>query len=156
MIKQLQLKSKKFSFFKDILSHSRNFEKFCTLELERLNVQLETDYPYPSGKTDLSIQKNLLNHQTPYMWKGSDADLIELATALYKAEAISRKDGKPITLKDILNMFEQMFGYKIKDTGISHMNDNVYGKSRTPFLDSLIIAFEAYCLEQEENRANYN
>lgn len=154
--KQLQLKSKRFSFFRDILSRSRNFEKFCNIELERLHNQLETEYNNPPGSEPFTISKTHLNHKSSYVWKGSDADMIELATALYKAEAIKRNDGKPITLKEIVNLFEQMFNYKVKETSFSHMNDRGHGGSMTPFLDSLMVAFEAYCLEQDENRTRYN
>jgi len=154
--KQLQLKSRKFYFFKDILSRSRTFEKFCTLELERLNIQLETECHDSPEKADPAIPKKNTDSKSPYVWEGSDSDMIELAVALYKAEAITRKDRKPITLKEILNMLEQMVGYKIKDASISHINDEVYWKSRSPFLESLIVAYEAYWMEQENNRANYN
>lgn len=154
--KQLQIKLTGFSFFKEKLLRSRNFEKFCNLELERLYNELETGYQDPPARTNLTIEKNQLTQQSPYIWKGSDADMIELATALYKSEAIKRKDGKPVTLKEILNIFEHLFGHKIKDASISRINDVMNEKSKTPFLDSLIIAFEVYCMERDENRARYN
>jgi len=74
-----------------------------------------------------------------YQWNASDIDLLELSTALLKIRAITRKDGKEMTPKEMQEAFEKLFDYKMK---VSEGIQAVIGKkSATPFLERLIVAF---------------
>jgi len=76
--------------------------------------------------------------------------LLELSTALLKIQAITRKDGKKMTHKEVREAFEKLFDHPIKDAKGNLATAVNRKKSVTPFLDSLVGTFEAYSQERDE------
>jgi len=150
--RQLEIEAKKDVSLKKIVSNSHNFEKLCTIELERLHKRLELEQKYPHhilpGSPTLS--------ESFFAWNGSDAELMELVAALCKSETIKRSDGKKTTFDELLQLFEKMFNYQLKGPRTLQPNSMELDKSLTPFLDNLIDAFEAYSLEMDENKSKLN
>ena len=154
--RQLEIESKKDISLKKILANSHNFEKLCIIEIERLQRKLERVQKYHEEPVEDQHSSNELPVEPGFIWKGSDADLLELVTALYKAEAIKRRDGKKISFEEMLRLFEKMFNYQLKgprDLQLASMGPN---KITTPFLDSLETAFEAYFHERDGDKSKLN
>lgn len=103
---------------------------------------IKTEQAIPeSGVTEFSTE--VLN--TPdYVWKSSATDLLELVTALYQNKSIERKDGKPLTRKELTAYFEQMFNIVIADTEGKLYKATNRKINQTPFLNNLAVQFENY------------
>jgi len=154
--RQLEIEAKKDVSLKKIVSNSHNFEKLCTIELERLHKRLELEQKYPHNEAQHIPPGSQSLPESLYTWNGSDADLMELVAALYKSGTIKRTDGGKITFDELLKWFEKLFNYQLKSQRTLQPNSMELDKSLTPFLDSLIIAFEAYSLEMDENKSKLN
>jgi len=139
--RQLAIESKKNISLKSMLAVSPNFERLCQVEIERLQKKMEVE------------QKFL---ETDMVWKGSEEDLLELVTALYKAEALKQRNNKKISFDEMLRLFEKLFNYQLKGSRVLQETDVGQYKSHTPFLDRLKIAFEAYALERDEDKSKLN
>ncbi len=127
------------------------FEILCNTELERLNKKLELE---KKALTHKAIKENPTvihyNEPSPFTWTASDTDLLELVAALHKNNSIKRKDGKPLTRKELVDFFQQIFNIEIKDVEGKLNKATSRKKNMTPFLDSLKGAFESYAEEKEE------
>ena len=127
-----------------------DFEKLCGIELKRLEKLIEIELRMPMNTATIPKQE-IKSEQTSYSWNSTDTDLIELISAMYQNKSIARKDGKTLTRKELTDYFQGLFGIEIKDvegklTRATGRND------KTPFLDSLKVAFENYGLEKEEKQ----
>lgn len=127
-----------------------NFLKLCNLELERLKNQLEIE---DKALTHNAIANDLVVVQggdvSPYSWNASDTDLLEVVAALHKNNSIKQKDSKPLTRKELIDYFQQIFNMDIKDVEGKLSKATSRKKNMTPFLDSLKGAFESYAEEKE-------
>jgi len=150
--RQMEIESKKDLSLKEILYNSNNFEKLCVLEIERLQKKLELEKKYPIQPA-AQITPTL---ETGLVWKGSDAELLELVAALYRAEVLKSWKGEITTYEEILRVFEKLLNYQLKGPRTIHASTLKMDKSLTPFLDSLKIAFEAYSLEGDEDKSKLN
>jgi hypothetical protein len=127
--------------------YSPNFEKQCQNEIDSLRLKLRPENK-PVTITSTTLDDD--NAHTLYQWNASDTDLLELSTALLKIQAITRKDGKKMTHKEMNNAFEKLFDYQIKDAKGKLATAVNRKKSVTPFLDRLVVAFKAYSRERDE------
>lgn len=141
---------KKKNEYKYSFEYYPNFEKLCTLELERLETKLDLQ---KKALTHKAIENNPIiiqgNDSSPYIWNPSDTDLLELVAALHKNDTFKRKDGRPLTRKELVAYFQQIFNLEIKD--VEGKLNRATGRKRnmTPFIDSLKCAFESYAEEKE-------
>lgn len=126
-----------------------NLLELCNLELQRLNERFKSERQYGQESTN---EKDLEAVTTRYHWKASDTDLLELVTALHKEKAIQRKDGKETTRKELLGLFEQLFGKKIKDAEGKLAKATERKINPTVFLNKLQNAFMGYAEEKLEKR----
>jgi hypothetical protein len=125
-------------------SYYPSFVKLCKSELDRIALYAD------DSKVQIKTVVEPFKHE--YEWKASGTDLLELVAALHKSECIQRKDGKPLTRKEVIDYFQQLFGVEIKDPE-GKLNRATNRKTNTtPFLDSLKVAFENYGLEKEEKQ----
>ena len=72
-----------------------------------------------------------------YLWKGKDAELVELIYALKKREVIV-VDGQPADIKDLAELFRNWFGRELPNVYYTQMENQRRKKDKTPFLNSLI------------------
>ena len=119
-----------------------SFVKLCKSELDR--IALYADDP------KVQIKKVMEPFKHEYEWTASDTDLLELIAALYQNNFIQRKDGKPLTRKELIDYFQGLFGLEIKDVEGKLTRATGRKMNMTPFLDSLKVAFEKYRDEKEE------
>jgi len=126
-----------------------NFEKLCHIEIEKLQ-KLDaieksaqaTETPEMQSKTTVGLSAS------DYVWKSSATDLLELAAALYQNKSVERKDEKPLTRKELIGYFEQMFNIEITD--IEHKLTKASGRdNNTWFLDNLSQQFRNYVAGKE-------
>ncbi|WP_243348256.1 RteC domain-containing protein [Parabacteroides sp. FAFU027] len=131
-----------------------NFIQLCALERERLEMRLELE---KKALTHKAIENNPVIIQggdsTPYNWNVSATDLLELVAALYKSDSLKRKDGRPLTRKELIDYFQQIFNMEIKDAEGKLNKATSRKKNMTPYLDGLKTAFESYVEEKEEKLA---
>ena len=145
--------SKHESDYKYTSEYYPKFEVLCKLELQRLEKKLELEKKALTHKalenSPVIIQSGEI--KAIYSWKSSGTDLLELVSALHKNDSIQRKDGKPLTRKELIDYFQGLFGKEIKDvegklTKAGNRNDN------TPFLDNLAQQFRNYVAGKEEKQ----
>lgn len=86
---------------------------FLTIALEWAKNNPQFIAVAPSSET--KFKPRLDNHPsaTHYIWGGSVADLIELATAIYKIKLIRTASGKLITFAEIIRALKLIFDIKI-------------------------------------------
>lgn len=86
---------------------------FLTIALEWAKNNPQFIAVAPSSET--KSKPKLDNHPsaTHYIWGGSVADLIELATAIYKIKLIRTASGKLITFAEIIRALKLIFDIKI-------------------------------------------
>ena len=132
-----------------------NFEELCNNELERLD--------FIEGKikkTQIPVQHAIIANtetetqrfaQNTLKWSASDTDLLELLAALHKSDSIKRKDGKPLSRKELIEYFQNILGIEIKNMEVK-LSRATSRNDKTPFLDKLVMAFENYGEEKEEKQ----
>jgi len=122
----------------------RNVEDLKGINRHNVNDQeVDTDFEFKRIKS-------LDSTTILYQWNASDTDLLELSTALLRTQAITRQDGKKMTHKEMREAFEKLFDHPIKDAKGKLATAVTRKKSVTPFLDSLVDAFETYSRERDE------
>lgn len=128
-----------------------NFEELCSIELKRIEKQLEIENKYKTPKAVVTNQKvnQNSNNEKYYTWNTSGTDLLELVVALYKNNCFQRKDGKPIKRVELTEYFLDLFSVEIKDVEGSLTRATNRKINKTPFLDSLKIAFANYAVDKE-------
>lgn len=127
-----------------------NFEKLCKIEIEKLQKTAAIEKSVQAVITPVKQAEEVKQLSTPdYVWKSSATDLLELVTALYQNKSIERKDGKPLTRKELIAHFEQMFNIVIADTEGKLYKATNRKINQTPFLDSLAVQFENYAEGKE-------
>ncbi len=89
------------------------------------------------------------SNDCPFQWKDSDTDLLELVTAIQKTNSLVRKDGNPLTRKELIDYFMDLFGRDIKNVEVK-LARATNRNEKTPFLDRLKLAFENYAEEKED------
>ncbi|MDP4238647.1 MAG: RteC domain-containing protein, partial [Bacteroidota bacterium] len=153
--KQTKNMYKKDCIIEVMLSQSKDFEKLCTIELERLNKKLELELELKVGSIKVS-EKTLAQIPKPetntFNWNVSATDLLELIVALYKTESLKRTDGSSFTRKELIDYFQDLFGLEIKDVEIKLARATNRKMTMTPFLDKLKVAFENYAEVKEEKQ----
>lgn len=122
---------------------SQEFYKLCEVELKRYDSVRKKDTPEDNNK--VAVQN--------FKWTGTPTEFLELFTALYKSECIKRKDNSPLTRKDFLTYFQQLFMIEIKDLEGLLARATNRKTNRTPFLDSLKTVFENYADEKLERQS---
>ncbi len=126
-----------------------NFEKLCKIEIEKLQKTAAIEKSVQAVITPVRQAEEIKQLSTSdYVWKSSATDLLELAAALHQNKSLERKDGKPLTRKELIEYLEQMFNIEISDiehklTKASARNNN------TPFLDNLSQQFRNYVADKE-------
>lgn len=125
----------------DINFNDTEFYQFCEIELRR-------------QKTMQELEKNEEKTKTyePYEWVGTHTELLELFTALYHSKKLERVDGKEFTRKEFLDYIQDIFNVDIKDAEGKLTRATDRKNNRTPFIDSLRTAFEAYADGKEEKQ----
>lgn len=70
-------------------------------------------------------------------WNGTDSDLIELVAALMAAGVVGTKEGRKLTVIDVIRVFEDVFHLKIN--ALYTKRGKVFDRctDTTPFIDSL-------------------
>lgn len=128
-----------------------NFERLCAIQLERLDRKLDLE---KKALTHQAIANNPVVIQggdaSPYNWDASATDMLELVAALHKSDSLKRKDGRPLTRKELIDYFQQIFNMDIKDAEGKLNKATSRKKNMTPFLDGLKATFESYAEEKEE------
>lgn len=149
--RQTIIKKKKDIIEKTLLAQDIDFEKLCVIEIESLHKKLDLKLKTSAFTvTNLPEKKDKNNFRGSLQWTASDTDLIELITALYYKQTIKQLDGQKLTRKNLLDYFQQIFGLEIKDVE-GKLNRATNRKiNKTPFLDSLKVAFESYSEEKSE------
>lgn len=122
------------------------FERQCQIELKRLK-------SLKSQENELAlVQKNIIQSPSfplPFIWIAKDTQLLELVTAIYKADSIAKKDESSINRKELIEFFAQIFNIEIKDIE-SKLSRATGRNDDTPYLDKLKRAFKEYILEKKE------
>lgn len=131
------------------------FEKLCQLEIEKLQ---KLDAIEKSAQAiDIPENQTVSTESTntpDYVWKSSATDLLELVTALYQNKSIERRDGKPLTRKELIEYFQQVFDIKISDIEGKLSKATNRKVNQTPFIDSMKVAFITYAKEKEDKLDN--
>ena len=139
-----------------------NFVELCNLELERLNKELELEQKdqrksnvkhITPVETSLHMPISETSLLSQFRWSASDTDLLELLAALHKSDSIQRRDGKPLTRKELVDYFQSIFGLEIKNmevtlTKAGNRNNN------TAFLDMLAQEFRNFVAGKEKKLTN--
>lgn len=148
---KIQNKSSAKDFFDDYsVLYYPNFESLCDLEITKLEELIKLDASTQNTAQPRQIaevqttQKNTSN----YVWKSSATDLLELVAALYQNKSIERRDGTPLTRKELIEYFQKLFDMEIIDienklTKAGNRNKN------TAFLDKLSQQFREYVAGKE-------
>lgn len=76
-------------------------------------------------------------------WKGSDAELLELAVALTQTGKVVNSEGVPVRT-ELIDALENIFGRTIKDPDTKISQTKSRKKDKTPFLNSLVEAYTRY------------
>lgn len=95
-----------------------------------------------SALTELLASKSD-NNLPKVKWNGTDTELLELIVALTQARKIVNEQGNPVR-KEITEFFEKAFDFEIKDAEKKISATKNRKKGSTPFLHSLIKAFEMW------------
>jgi len=132
--------------------HYCHFEKLCGLEIDKQQNRYKLE---KAELTQKAIENNpvIIQNTTSVQmqWASTDMDLVELIGALHQAEAIKRKDGKPLTRKELIEYFQQLFAIEIKRVEVK-LTKATGRNDKTPFLDKLKTAFENFGEEKEEKQ----
>ena len=148
--------SNKDSITKELLSYSKDFEKLCLIELERLNKKLELELRIGSIIVpDKALSKVEDPEVNTYKWNVSDTDFLELVAALHYEGTIKRKEGKELTRKELIELFSHLFDMQIKDVE-GKLTRATARMDKTPFLDSLKLSFENFAVGKEEKLRKRN
>jgi hypothetical protein len=126
------------------------FVDFITHKLRVFNRLLDFKLPVGNGTplaldaviTPLTVTQAVL--PLPYLkWIRTDADLLELVTAIFESGSIVR-EGAKMNKKDLQQAFEQLFHHHVKDPGskLTRLKDRK--KEITPYLDELRKVFINY------------
>jgi len=126
-----------------------HFKELCHIELKRYEKMEELEKAIPNQTENIRFEKI---EPASYSWKSSGTDLLELVVALHKNDTIQRKDGKPLSRKELIDFFQQLFGLEIKDVEGKLSRATSRKMNMTPFLDNLKVAFENYRDEKEEKQ----
>lgn len=86
---------------------------FLTIALEWAKNNPQFIAVAPSSETKSKSKLDNQPSATHYIWGGSVADLIELATAIYKIKLIRTASGKLITFAEIIRALKLIFDIKI-------------------------------------------
>ncbi len=131
-----------------------NYEELCNLELDRLYKRLEILDSKNDTRQNNELpkeQKNEVQHiKPPYRWSKTDTDLIELITALFHSDSIKRRDNKPLTRKELIEYFTDIFDMQLKHAESKLSRTSERKKSRTQYIDLLKSTFENYIEEKDE------
>jgi hypothetical protein len=124
-----------------------NFRELCRSELQRLDkiseLEKKTTLKETSAVTPQAIEPS------DFIWNTTDTNLLELVAALYQVNAIKLKGGTKLTRVELISYFETMFGFQIKNVEVK-LTRATNRQDKTPFLDSLTLAFENYAEEKDE------
>ena len=127
-----------------------NFEDLCRFEVEKLQ-SLDAIEKSAQAKETPEIQSKTTVglSASDYVWKSSATDMLELVTALYQNKSIERRDGKPLTRKELTGYFQQLFEVKIADVENNLSIATNRKLNLTPFLNNLAVQFENYVAGKE-------
>jgi len=150
--RQMCLEPRKRSVMREARTLTKNFEKECQLEIERLHKKLELELKAAAIKTT-EIPESVTEKPLPsaLTWKANDTDLLELVAALHKENIIVRKDKKPMSRKELIDFFSQLFDLQINNVEVK-LARATNRNEKTPFLDRLRAAFENYAEEKDEKQ----
>lgn len=126
-----------------------NFIELCSIELRRLEKQLEIEKRMLVQPTASVMYKAA---EKPFRWNATDTDFLELFAALHHNESIARKDGSSFTRKEMLEYFQDVLGLEIKDVD-GKLNKAGNRNANTPFLDTLAQQFRNYVAGKEKRAA---
>lgn len=88
------------------------------------------------------------NQELPKLiWTSSNRDLVELIYALHFSKSFNNGD---ITIKDIVEQFEQFFGVEIKNFSHSFLRIRERSKERTVFVSKLLNTLESKIKEKDQ------
>ncbi len=107
----------------------------CFIESEFELIKLRLEYPeqFTTSTAELKSDLKLI---------ASQADIIELATALWLSRKLTRPNGSPTTFKEILDIIKTVFNCKANDVYTKSSKQFDRKKNITPFLDELKAAME--------------
>ena len=126
-----------------------NFSQLCVMELTRQEKMLEFESKMSIQVISTPIQTAFPTLASKYVWKAKDTDLLELSCSLCLEDAIGRLDGGKMTRKELIGVFEDLFGIQIKDAE-GKLNKATNRNDKTPFLDRLRTAFHTYSRDKDE------
>ena len=83
-------------------------------------------------------------HSSPFYWKKSDTDFLELSASLFEVGAIA-SESHDLTRKEAIHELSKIFNLNIKDAESKLSRAKRRKKNEAPFLDSLRSAFLNAC-----------
>jgi RteC protein len=126
-----------------------NFSQLCAMELTRQEKMLEFESRILIPSIPIQSLQAIPILASKYVWKAKDTDLLELFCSLCLEDAIGRSDGGKMTRKELIGVFEDLFGIQIKDAE-GKLNKATNRNDKTPFLDKLRTAFQTYSRDKDE------
>lgn len=122
-----------------------DLEKFVELNAELINLKQTGLAEHISKVLDESLNQagDNMDIENKLLWKGNDTELLELVVALTQTGKVTNKAGKS-TRAEVLSVFEGLFGITVKDSEKKLEAAAKRKRDKTPFLKSLVLAFENY------------
>lgn len=148
---------KQFIEYQSSLVHDKqrwltDLEKFIELNTELINLKQTGLAVHISKIIHESLNQvfDNFNIENKLLWRGNDTELLELVVALTKTGKVTNKAGKS-NRAEVLSVFEALFGITVKDSEKKLEAAAKRKKDKTPFLKSLVLAFENYAKHYENN-----